>query len=270
MPESVTTRRLQMARRSAQKKPSSRKMGKNRETELPSDVQKITQSHHLTGMKMDSLQMTHFAAAQGCSNQLPLYRLWSFGFRIEAISSIMMEFPPSIRFRIQQSLETWDQIIREIGQPSSKSTFGLWIHTDLETDNFDQQSHLLLNDPQHSIESSYAILTMKFDSTSQRRTEFWFNRAAADLFGMSEAELHSRLACYDLNVPFPDLDAVSAFLHLLLGDLAASSAVRVKHLRFDTGSKGSDRFRLVRWSTVSCADSSGTTLEVRRAPAARR
>ena len=263
MPESITTRRLQMARRSAQKKPKSR--AKSIETKSNSvqcgNYQTGKQLIHSVGTEFDVVQMSCFSATLGW-NLHPLRRIWSFGFKFEAIASILKQMPFSVQSCVQQSFRTWEKITQENGTHTLKHTFGSWFDIERTADEFLQQSVFLVNHPEHSAESSYAFLKMTFDPETQLRTNFTSNRAAAVMFGMSESELQSRLASYDLELPFSALDTVCVFLHLLLRDLAVPSVVRVKYLRFDTGTVGSGRYRLICWSTLSITDDSGRVVEV--------
>lgn len=210
--------------------------------------------------ELDVALMHRFATAQGW-NLLPLSRIWSFGFKLEVIAIIVKELHPSVQYCIQQSLRAWAKIIQENNVQTLGDTFGPWFDVESTADESINQSYLLLNHPELAADSEYAFLRMEYDQ-AQMRTNFWTNRAAATVFGLSEAELNCRLASYDLDLPFSELDAVCIFLHLLLRDLAVPSVVRVKHLRFDTRAEGSDRFQLVCWSSLSLCDIRGTVIEV--------
>ena len=181
---------------------------------------------------------------------------------MDSSSNILENLPPSVQSYVQQSLRTWEKIMHDNTLQELKCIFGSWFDTERTADEFLQQSVFLVNHPEHSAESSYAFLKMTFDPETQLRTNFTSNRAAAVMFGMSESELQSRLASYDLELPFSALDTVYVFLHLLLRDLAVPSVVRVKYLRFDTGTVGSGRYRLICWSTLSITDDSGRVVEV--------
>lgn len=262
MAESITTRRLQIARRSAEKKQKTRTTVKDHKTIMSFQKQEGVRLLLFSGGSIDPSPLTRFAAARGWNSLLPLNRIWSLGFKFEVIAGIILQLPPSLQSWIRQSLGTWDRIIQENETQSLKSSFGSWINIESIDDNFLQESISLLNNPQLPFESSQAVLRMKFDPVSQMRTDFWFNRAACAMFGMCEREFYCRLASYDLDLPFSELDTACVFLCLLLRDLAVPSVVRVKYLRFSTRSGLS---RLICWSTLSIADSSGRVVEVRLA-----
>jgi hypothetical protein len=261
--DTVTTRYLQRARRSAERKGKEvPKVKRSKIDDLPQDGGRPFNRRFL-GLSHPMSPLCEFAAKQGWT--LPsLCRVWSFGFNPENIANLLSHLPPTILSSINQALSSLTKLSQTNGskllhdtQACSKNTLGSY-----DSGCKAALDALIVDDVCLLQDSENAVLTMAFDVSTQIRQTFWFNQHLPILWGMNEREFQNRLVCYDLPLPFCDLDSLRIFLHHLLNDLHVPGVPRIKYVRFSSGSGASTCHMLVRWCTFSILDSQGRVTEV--------
>ena len=264
--DAVTTRRLQIARRSAQRKtkPTQGSRIKSRRSEKLSNQGQGDERNRANFMPTAFNQTvlstviamqpaTHiyrFMFDQGWT-LVPLNRLWSFGFDGHQLMTLLQRVPSPIVGCIADMCTSWEDIIRARPLENLKACFGCWTDTDEKIATILQQNPFACR------------LTMTFDASTQMRTGFTSNCFMASILNMTQDALNRRLATYDLPLPFCDLDFVCLLLHQLLRGLPVPGVWRVSHLRLMPAGGGQRRCMLVSWCSFSEVNGEGEVVEVR-------
>ena len=274
--DTVTTRKLQLARRSAERKgkprPASKKESKFwghfsversccDKTDIcnhpgpPRTAQRLNTEIKSSPPKAEQgiLLLQEFALSQGWT--LPaLCRTWTFGLSCEQLLSLLRQLPASMLRCCGHINSTWDSILKCHGAKSLNRKFGSWLNVD------DALSTGLDRDPM------LCKLTMTFDASTQMRTGFIANGSMAHLLNMNHDVLSLSLASYALPLPFCEVDFVCVFLHQILRELTIPGVWHVKHLRIIPVGAARERSQLVSWYTFSEVDTDGRVVEVRDRP----
>ena len=274
--DTVTTRKLQLARRSAERKGKSRQASNNesrvsgqlsvkRSFSDKTDVCNHPRSPgttqcHLTKIKSSPPTaeqgirlLQEFALSQGWT--LPaLCRIWSLGLSCEPLLSLFRQLPPSMLRCFGHINSAWENILKYHGSESLKQKFGFWLNAD------DALATGLDRNP------ALCKLTMTFDASTQMRTGFITNHSMAHLLDTNVDALNRSLASYALPLPFCEVDFVCVFLHQSLRELTIPGVWHVKHLRIIPLGATRERSQLVSWYTFSEVDSNGRVFEVRDRP----
>ena len=277
--DTVTTRKLQLARRSAERKgkprsasnnaskvfrPSSHKRCCSDKLQSCSDpqLQRTAQRHIMqiasspSKAEQGMLLLHEFALSQGW--MLPaLCRTWSFGLNCEHLLVLLRQLPPSMLRCFGHINSAWENILKYHGSESLKQKFGFSLNSD---DAF--ASGLDRN-------STLGKLTMTFDASSQMRTAFITNHSMSYLLNMNHDVLNCSLASYELPLPFCEVDFVCVFLHQSLRELTIPGVWHVKHLRLVPRGATREQSQLVSWYTFSAVDGDGRVVEVRDRPISR-
>ena len=272
--DTVTTRFLQKARRSAERKckPRSEKIQDSRfsvkrgsqivnkdgtttqaldSTSAPEQATQTETSRSKFLINSNRLRsVCEFASSQGWT--LPsLHRIWSFGFDCDHVSTLLYSLPPSLLRCFSHVSNTWDSILKTHSPEALRQKFGCWLDKDnVVATELDQNPFL-------------CKLTMTFDASTQMRTGFVANGPLASMLAMNHDALNHRLASYDLALPFCELDFVCIFLHQILRELTVPGVWRVKYLRLMSGNGLHQRCLLVRWCSFAQVDGDGRVVEVR-------
>ena len=271
--DTVTTRFLQKARRSAERKGKPRLASKRedgQDSAKRSSTEKAQVDHHIIPTQSlcselkqskdnDILELEknkklcslhEFALSQGWT--LPaLHRIWSFGFDCDHVSTLLYSLPPSLLRCFSHVSNTWDSILKTHSPEALQQKFGCWLDKDnVVATELDQNPFL-------------CKLTMTFDASTQMRTGFVANGPLASMLAMNHDTLNHRLASYDLALPFCELDFVCIFLHQILRELTVPGVWRVKYLRLMSGNGLHQRCLLVRWCSLAQVDGDGRVVEVR-------
>ena len=254
--DTVTTRWLQKARRSAERKGvkqrsaagtesqgfakrgSSEQFGEGTEDETSAST--VEQGLHF---------LCKFSSNQNW-NMPALCRIWSFGFCCEHVSSLLNNLPPSILGCCRHVSKTWENIIKAHSTDSLKKKFGCWLDMDSAYATALDQN------------SSLCKLTMTYDALTQMRTGYSANVSMASMLDMSHDALNRRLARHDLPLLFCELDFVADLLHQTLRELTVPGVWRVKFLRIMPGAGAHRRCVLVCWCSFARADGDGRVVEV--------
>ena len=265
--DAVTTRRLKMARRSAQRKTKPNQGSSTKglrsgklSNQGQSEEQTRSRAHFMpTALNQTALSTvtamqpaTHiyrFSISQDWT-LVPLNRLWSFGFHGNQLMTLLQCLPSAIVGCIADMCTSWEAIIRARPLENLKSSFACWSNTDEKFVTTLQQNLFLCR------------LTMTFDPSTQMRTGFTSNCFMASILNMTQDELDRRLATYDLPLPFCDLDFVCLLLHQLLRGLTVPGVWRVSHLRLMPAGGGQRRCMFVSWCSFSEVNCEGEVVEV--------
>jgi hypothetical protein len=269
--DAVTTRFLQNARRSAERKTKQRrKKSAPENTGNISIQQQFCQSTPHRGMFTPLQDRVHSLcrlASDNGWNLTELNRIWSFGYDPDHITSIIFNLPSCIHDCIQHASECWLRIAKtKMNQPldnmSIKANAGnlSWSASTCCAALREQVTH---QSGDIGSDHSTAVLSMTFDASTQMRTGFWLSPSMSRLLNMPMEELSARLAHHDLALPFSDMDCIRIFLHLLLHELAQPGVPHVKYVRLCSRSRGDPVYQLVCWCTLSLADGKGKVVEVK-------
>ena len=267
--DAVTTRRLQIARRSAERKTKPRRnLGMQSQRSDKRDVIDGIEIQNTAKFMRTSLDpTTHFELSNLTVTQCManicrfamnqrwtlthLNRVWSFGFHRDQLLTLLQRLPPPIVGCIADLCSSWEIILQAHSLESLKICFGCWMDTDEKYTATLHQNPLVCR------------LTMTFDASTQMRSAFTSNRFMSDILDLSHDDLDRRLAAHALPLPVCELDFVSLLLHQLLGGLTVPGVWRVSHLRLMPASGGRRRCVLVSWCSCAQVNDRGEVVEVR-------
>ena len=271
----VTTRYLQQARRSAERK-SKQNLSVAKETrhDLPEAPYHAEQDRcQSTRDPLEALphnlvnSVCELASSQGWTLQ-SLRRIWSCGFSPESLAGLMRGIPPSMQTCVAQAVKAWTNITKTVR--SDKKIDATTYHM---KDRHRNATHM-----EESIEMNLSngaklvsvaperepTLKMAFDALTQIRSDFVLNQPLAELLDMHEDVLRERIRGNALDLPFTELDAVCLFLHFLLRDCPVPGVPQTRSLRLITGTKELRRGKLVCWSSIVLNDDDAQAVEASR------
>ena len=274
--DTVTTRKLQLARRFAERKgkprPASKKESRisgllsvNRSFSYKADACNHTRSRgnlqcHSKQIKSlppkaekGILLLQEFALSQGWT-LLALCRTWSFGLSCEQLLSLFRQLPASVLKCFGHINSTWDSILKYHSAKSLNRKFSSWLNAGCALATGLDRNPALCK------------LTMTFDASTQMRTAFIANHSMAYLLNMNLDRLNRNLASFELPLPLCEVDFVCVFLHQSLRELTIPGVWHVKHLRIIPLGAARERSQLVSWYTFSEVDTDGRVVEVRDHP----
>jgi hypothetical protein len=264
--DTVTTRYLQKARRSAERKIKTVNKSESicdRQADPPQDLNATEEERPFRRRPCDTVGSLCDYALSKSWNMPQLRRIWSFGYNTESIANIICNLPTSVQSSVEQVSSSWEKLIQKTGSNTLILEFE-GLKDQAELSRSENQSML---DMLHPLESNnraqYALLTMNFDAATQMRIGFRSNQNMAEILGLHTEEFDARLASHDLALPSTDLDCIRIFLHLLLEDLPIPGSPCIRYLRLASGAGGHKHFMLVCWCSLALHDIHGNVVEVR-------
>ena len=230
--DAVTTRVLQKARRSAERKRPPRL----------SNVQTQLAAHHNAFYHESTPPKSDISKQPKHMPPIPSYDVnkqicCCLGYCPVRIGDLLHHLPLSIH--------------ESVARISSQSSPHTWFSSGLS----EQSTRALLKNP------SLAQLTVAFEISTLDKKGIKLNAAMEQLLDSDRQDW--RNSRYDLDFLFHDLDCVCLYLCELLQDRIAPSSPRIKYTRLTPGGKTQGKCLLVCWCSHSILQSNSTIVEVR-------
>ena len=235
----VTTRVLQKARRSAERKRPPRSLSNT----------KVAAQH--IGFDQESKSPTSDISIQ--PNQIAPVQSYGakkhiccrLGYSSARIDEILRHLPLSVHDSVARISFDCSPLGHCVGSKQACPSSGLRV----------KKANALLENPLRP------RLVVAFEISTMQKRGIKINGAMEHLLNMDENDL--RNTRYDLDFLFCDLDCVCLYLCELLQDFIAPFSPRIKYTRLTNESNYNGQRSLVRWCSHSILPSNSTILEVR-------